>query len=101
MSEEVNRQRRFFLGSAGAGIAAAEMAFMGGAHAQSAAPPSVSASGTVQRLEPIKQIKAGELDVGYYEAGPADGIPVLLLHGYPYDIHSYADAVWKLASATR
>lgn len=100
MSEEVNRQRRYFLGSAAAGIAAAEMAFMGGAHAQSVAPPpvSASASGTVQSLEPIQQIKAGELNVGYYEAGPADGIPVLLLHGYPYDIHSYAEVAPMLAA---
>lgn len=43
-------------------------------------------------LGPIKQIDAGPLNVGYAEAGPADGEPVILLHGWPYDIHSY-DAV--------
>ena len=48
-------------------------------------------------LGPIKQIKAGLLDVGYAEAGPADGRPVVLLHGWPYDIHSYADVSAILA----
>lgn len=48
-------------------------------------------------LNPVKQIDAGDLDVGYTEAGPADGQPVILLHGWPYDIHSYADASALLA----
>ncbi|TFV56148.1 alpha/beta hydrolase [Mycobacterium sp. PS03-16] len=43
------------------------------------------------QLPPVKQIRAGLLDVGYTDAGPADGPPVILLHGWPYDIHSYAD----------
>jgi pimeloyl-ACP methyl ester carboxylesterase len=42
---------------------------------------------------PLKQIDAGVLDVGYVEAGPADGPPVLLLHGWPYDIHSFVDVI--------
>ena len=50
------------------------------------------------RLEPIKQIRAGELNVGYAEAGPADGPPVILLHGWPYDIHSYVDVAPLLAA---
>jgi pimeloyl-ACP methyl ester carboxylesterase len=41
---------------------------------------------------PLKQIDAGVLDVGYVDAGPTDGQPVVLLHGWPYDIHSYAEA---------
>lgn len=48
-------------------------------------------------LGPVKQIEAGALDVGYVEAGPADGQPVILLHGWPYDIHSYADVTATLA----
>lgn len=48
-------------------------------------------------LGPVKQIDAGELNVGYVEAGPADGRPVILLHGWPYDIHSYADVTDTLA----
>jgi pimeloyl-ACP methyl ester carboxylesterase len=49
-------------------------------------------------LGPVKQIDAGVLDVGYAEAGPADGPAVLLLHGWPYDIHSYAEVVPLLAA---
>ena len=48
---------------------------------------------------PVKQIEAGVLNVGYAEAGPADGPAVILLHGWPYDIHTYADVVPLLASA--
>jgi pimeloyl-ACP methyl ester carboxylesterase len=47
----------------------------------------------------INQIDAGLLNVGYAEAGPADGQPVLLLHGWPYDIHSYVDVAPLLAAA--
>lgn len=49
-------------------------------------------------LGPVKQIRAGLLDVGYVDAGPADGRPVILLHGWPYDIHSYADVTADLAA---
>lgn len=48
-------------------------------------------------LGPVKQIDAGDLNVGYAEAGPPDGQPVVLLHGWPYDIHSYADVTAILA----
>jgi len=48
---------------------------------------------------PLKQIEAGLLDVGYVEAGPANGQAVLLLHGWPYDIHSYTDVTPALAEA--
>jgi pimeloyl-ACP methyl ester carboxylesterase len=50
------------------------------------------------QLGPVKQIDAGELSVGYVEAGPSDGQPVILLHGWPYDIHSYADVAAILAT---
>ena len=47
----------------------------------------------------LKQIKAGDLNVSYYESGPFDGVPVFLLHGFPYDIHSYLEVAPVLSSS--
>ena len=44
-----------------------------------------------KRLEPLRQVDAGVLNIAYYEAGPADGPAVMLMHGFPYDIHAYVD----------
>jgi pimeloyl-ACP methyl ester carboxylesterase len=71
------------------------------AHAQAAA---VAAS-TIEAITPgshvsfgeLKKVKAGLLEVSYAELGPADGPVVILLHGWPYDIHSYADVAPALA----
>ncbi|KAK4034863.1 Alpha/Beta hydrolase protein [Parachaetomium inaequale] len=51
------------------------------------------------RLEPLKYTNTSRLRIAYYEAGPASGPPVLLLHGWPYDIHSYTQVAPALASA--
>ena len=59
--------------------------------------PAMSA--TQKSFGTLKQIDAGALNVGYAEAGPADGPPVILLHGWPYDIHSFVDVAPLLASA--
>ena len=48
---------------------------------------------------PLQQIDAGVLNVGYAEAGPSDGPAVILLHGWPYDIHSFVDVAPLLAAA--
>jgi pimeloyl-ACP methyl ester carboxylesterase len=58
---------------------------------------STSAMKTSTSLGPINQVEAGVLNVGYAEAGPTDGRAVLLLHGWPYDIHSYAEVAPLLA----
>jgi pimeloyl-ACP methyl ester carboxylesterase len=89
--KENTLSRRNFLGSTAVGFVAAEMSLMTEAQA---IPGDAKKS---QRLEPIKQVKAGVLDVGYYEIGAGDGPAVLLLHGWPYDIHSYAEVAPMLA----
>ena len=54
---------------------------------------------TAAPFGPLKQIDAGLLDVGYVEIGPHRGRPVVLLHGWPYDIHSFADVAPALGAA--
>jgi pimeloyl-ACP methyl ester carboxylesterase len=51
-----------------------------------------------KRLEPLRNINAGVLNIAYYEAGPADGPAVMLMHGFPYDIHAYVDVAPQLAA---
>jgi len=55
-------------------------------------------AGAQQPFGPLKQVDAGPLNVGYAEAGPSDGPVVLLLHGWPYDIHTYVDVAPLLAA---
>src|SRR5260370_22148575 len=55
--------------------------------------------GTNASFGPLKHVNAGVLSIAYAEAGPADGPPVLLLHGWPYDIHTYVDVAPILAKA--
>ena len=88
MSELINRDRRTFLANGVVGVAAAQL----GASSLALANPA-------EAKLPLKQIDAGLLNVGYAEAGPADGRAVVLLHGWPYDIHSFVDVVPLLASA--
>ncbi len=103
MSEDINHHRRRFLGTAAMTIAAAQLVMTGSAGAQSGnARPAVLPAikpGTNTSFGPLKQIDAGVLNVGYAEAGPADGRVVILLHGWPYDIYSYVDVAPLLASA--
>jgi len=103
MSEEINHDRRRFLRTAAMTIAAAQLGSTGSAAAQSsrANPASVPTikPGTNKSFGSLKQIDAGVLNVGYAEAGPAAGFAVILLHGWPYDIHTYVDVTPLLASA--
>jgi pimeloyl-ACP methyl ester carboxylesterase len=103
MTEGVNHDRRRFLGTVAMTVAAAELGMMASAEAQSSRggslePPAIK-PGTHTTFGALKQIDAGVLNVGYAEAGPANGPVVILLHGWPYDIHSYVDVTPLLASA--
>ncbi len=103
MSEDINSDRRRFFGTAAMTIAAAQFALSGSASAQSgkakpAELPKIK-PGTNTSFATLKQIEAGVLNVGYAEAGPAAGPPVILLHGWPYDIHAFVDVAPLLASA--
>src|SRR5439155_1374713 len=81
---------------------ACKLGLAAGANAQSAPAQrdgGVTRPATRTSLGPLKQIDAGVLNVGYAEAGPVDGPPVILLHGWPYDIYSFVDVAPLLASA--
>jgi pimeloyl-ACP methyl ester carboxylesterase len=102
MSDTINHNRRRFFATVAMAAAAAQFGAIGAVQAQSAAPrsslPPVK-PGTNTSFAPLKRVKAGVLNVGYAEAGPADGPVVILLHGWPYDIHSFADVAPVLGSA--
>ena len=90
MSDFIDR-RRLILGAALSGVA-------GKAFAQAGAPARPARAPSSQRLEPLRHVDAGVLNVAYYEAGPAGGPVAILLHGFPYDIHSYVDVAPQLAA---
>jgi pimeloyl-ACP methyl ester carboxylesterase len=87
-SDRLNVDRRSFFGAVAATIAATQAGI-----ASSAAPTQSYAS-----FPAIKHVTAGVLKVGYTEAGPSNGRVVILLHGWPYDIHSFADVTALLAA---
>lgn len=87
MNNSINFLRRYFLGLA---LIFATLNIVG--------LNSANAQTQTSSFDHIKQIKAGVLDVGYVEAGPADGEPVILLHGWPYDIYSYKEVSGILAA---
>src|SRR3981189_2166412 len=99
----MKEHRRHFLGTAAMTLFAAELVMIDCAEAQTskAKPADVPAiePGTNTSFGSLKQIDAGVLNVGYAEAGPANGPVVLLLHGWPYDIHTYVDVAPLLAAA--
>lgn len=94
--QDVDRPRREFLGIGAATFAATQFAI------NSAAGATAHASWAPRRVNtpfgPLKQIKAGGLNVGYVDTGPANAPAVLLLHGWPYDIHAFAEVAPLLAA---
>lgn len=102
MSEQLKIDRRRFLGAAAMTIVAAELGMIGSADARSdrISPAAINKPepGTNATFGALKQINAGVLNVGYAEAGPPNGPPIILLHGWPYDIYSFVDVAPLLAS---
>lgn len=101
MSSQINLQRRRFFGIAAMTVAAVELGAteLANARTHTTATSASSMTGAHTSFGSLKQIDAGVLNIGYAEAGPADGPAILLLHGWPYDIYSYVDVAPILASA--
>ena len=112
MPEEIDENRRRFFGAAMMGMAAARFGITGeagrGKREGDDGKPAIGETSAGEGImtvpagrtsfDSLKQINAGVLNVGYAEAGPANGPPVILLHGWPYDIHAYADVAPLLAA---
>ena len=92
IQEEIDHHRRHILRGSALALAAAQFAHIGSGAAQSNKAPLTT-------FGSLKQVEAGVLRIGYADLGPSDGPVVILLHGWPYDIHSFVDVAPLLASA--
>ena len=102
MTTDITLDRRRFLARMLSAVAASHLGMMGSAEGQSRTGEGSSLtaqSGANGTFGTLKQIEADVLSVGYGEAGPPRGPAVILLHGWPYDIHSFVDVAPLLASA--
>ena len=100
MPEQINSRRRLLLGTTVAGISLLELGLSGLAKAQSNNTTASTQGATrVASFDNLRQINAGTLSIGYAEAGPQNGPVVILLHGWPYDIYSFAEVTPILAAA--
>ncbi len=103
MVSTANTDRRWFFGAAAMALAASQLDIGTRANAQTDASKGPRSSapdpGRNTSFASLKQVDAGVLSVGYAEAGPSKGPAVVLLHGWPYDIHSFVDVTPVLASA--
>ena len=97
MSDPIDR--RHFMEAAATAVAVTELGFGMSARAQTPPPNGSTKAGGNASFAALKQINAGLLNVGYAEAGAADGKPVILLHGWPYDIYAFIDVAPILASS--
>jgi pimeloyl-ACP methyl ester carboxylesterase len=98
--EQINHPRRRFFGTVALTIAASQLSLSTPTDAATKRSKIAAIkAGSNKSFGPLKQIDAGVLNVGYADVGPADGRPVVLLHGWPYDIHSYVEVAPALASA--
>jgi hypothetical protein len=101
-SSEVSLNRRRFFTAAAMTAAAAQLGIVDSFVADASIATSKAADSSNRAAStsfaPLKQIDAGLLNIGYAEAGPANGPAVILLHGWPYDIYSFVDVAPLLAS---
>lgn len=97
INKDFKYDRRRFMGTAASTIAAAQLGMFSSA-AESKEETTTNNSAPPASFGPLKQIEAGLLNIGYAEAGPANGRPVVLLHGWPYDIYSFVDVAPLLAA---
>src|SRR4030095_11064099 len=99
--KKINYDRRNFLSNAIMAIGASELAILGLTNSFFTDNNKRQATSNNyddrKSFDSIKQINAGLLNVGYAEAGPTNGSPVILLHGWPYDINTYSDVLPLLA----
>src|SRR3974390_3036314 len=96
--EPIDRQRLLVLGAAVSGVAAVELIGTRTALAQAGQPAAFMPAPSSRRLDPLRHVDAGVLNTAYHEEGPADGPVAVLLHGFPYDVHSYVDVAPLLAA---
>lgn len=102
MTNPIDPQRRRLLATTSTLAAASllNLAASGSAMARATSPSSNTAGGgSATPFSDIRQIRAGTLDVGYVDVGPANGPVAVLLHGWPYDIHAFADVAPRLTAA--
>jgi pimeloyl-ACP methyl ester carboxylesterase len=103
MNADITLDRRRFLGGIVTAVAATQLGTISlaaeAAGPATAGPPRSEQGGAGGSYGPLKQVDAGVLSVGYAESGPADGPVVILLHGWPYDIHSFVDVAPRLVAA--
>ncbi|RDV00504.1 alpha/beta fold hydrolase [Trinickia dinghuensis] len=103
MTDQIDERRRRILGTGIAGIAMLSSGLSEIVHAQSAPAGAIatatSPGGNFASFGTLRQVEANGLSIGYVEAGPAQGPVVILLHGWPYDVHSFADVTPMLVSA--
>ncbi len=96
---QLGRRRLFSAAAATLGVGELGLSAIARADKAGSKRHSTSPSRSMPSFAPLKQIDAGTLNIGYAEAGPTDGSAVILLHGWPYDIHSFVDVAPFLASA--
>ena len=101
-NEDIDPDRRRFLGAAAMTLAASRLGTLGATSSRfmerRAEPVHASPHRSLASFGPLKQVDAGVLNIGYAEDGPANGPAVILLHGWPYDIHSFVDVAPVLAA---